>query len=275
MGIAMILNALVFVVLAAAGNPENEYEIRLIAGFFLMAFVLAHGWARYGFVRIAHFFIITLLITWSLETLSIATGFPFGHFDYADTLGIKIGNIPLMIFPAYFFNGYLAWILARIFVRNVDGVLGRKQILTVPLIASVLMTVWNLSFEPIMSRISGHWLWTDSGPYFRVPLSNTVGWLLTTYLVFLGFALLMRRTEPAEQIPVPLAAGYLFPVMYLIQGLPTLLYPFFRQDHAEIFRPVALITLLLMGGAAALNLLVVRGRIPASVLGDTREAPEK
>src|SRR5437762_12679739 len=56
----------------------------------LMGFAIVHGIRRYGWRHFVVFFIVAFVISWSYETLSILTGFPFGHYVYTDKLGPKL-----------------------------------------------------------------------------------------------------------------------------------------------------------------------------------------
>jgi hypothetical protein len=49
-----------------------------------------------------------------LRDLDILTGFPFGHYVYTDKLGPKLWLVPLLIMPAYFSMGYIAWTLGHV-----------------------------------------------------------------------------------------------------------------------------------------------------------------
>src|SRR3979490_112184 len=54
-----------------------------------------------------------------MENIGVLTGFPFGHYHYTDVLGPKLFLVPLLIGPAYFATGYLAWVLSTILVGDV------------------------------------------------------------------------------------------------------------------------------------------------------------
>jgi putative membrane protein len=65
-------------------------------------FAFLHGSRRLGWPTMLGFFGIAFVVSWCMESLSIATGFPFGHYHYTDKLGPKLGTVPLLIMPAYF-----------------------------------------------------------------------------------------------------------------------------------------------------------------------------
>jgi uncharacterized membrane protein len=55
------------------------------------------------------------------------------------------------------------------------------------------MVSWDLTIDPMMSTITGTWVWHNGGNYFGVPLSNFIGWYLMVYAFFHCFALYARR----------------------------------------------------------------------------------
>ena len=84
----------------------------------LVAFSLVHGAIRYRWSGIATFIVICLVVSNILENTSILTGFPFGHYHYTSgsALGPKIFLVPVLIAPAYFATGYLAWALSNVLI---------------------------------------------------------------------------------------------------------------------------------------------------------------
>ena len=65
-------------------NPHLQRLTPFISVAILMGFAMVHGIRRYGWKHFVVFFIVAFVISWSYETLSILTGFPFGHYDYTD-----------------------------------------------------------------------------------------------------------------------------------------------------------------------------------------------
>src|SRR4051812_8552534 len=72
-------------------------------------FALVHGAMRYRWRGILIFLAVCLVVSNIFENMSILTGFPFGNYYYTDVLGAKLFLVPLLIGPAYFSTGYLAW----------------------------------------------------------------------------------------------------------------------------------------------------------------------
>jgi putative membrane protein len=157
-----------------------------------VAFALIHGAVRYGWTGIFAFVVICLVVSNILENTSILTGFPFGHYHYTDALGPKLFLVPVLIGPAYFANGYFAWVIGNLLVGELGR--GSSAVLTVavPFIAAFVMVMWDLTFDPRASTIQHQWIWEQGGGYFGVPLTNYLGWFFTVYLFLQLFALFVR-----------------------------------------------------------------------------------
>jgi uncharacterized membrane protein len=187
-----------YVLLGASRLLDNVALERLtpyISVSILMGFALVHGSRRYGWKHFVVFFVLTFVISWSYETVSILTGFPFGHYVYSDKLGPKLWLVPLLIMPAYFSMGYIAWTLGHVLLDRFDDRLKGAEVILVPVLASFIMVMWDLCIDPASSTITGAWIWRDGGGYFGVPLVNFLGWYLCVFTIYLAFALYLQRAS--------------------------------------------------------------------------------
>jgi uncharacterized membrane protein len=183
---------------------------------FPTIFALIHGALRYKWRGMLVFLVVCLVVSNIFENLSILTGFPFGNYIYTDALGVKLFLVPILIGPAYFSTGYLAWVLATIIVDDVRYKSSWFVTFAVPLIASFLMVAWDLCFDPSASTLHQIWVWTQGGGYFGVPLSNYLGWYLVVYIFVQIFAIYLRY-RPADTSSQPTALPYAYYVQALIQ----------------------------------------------------------
>ena len=165
----------------------------------LLLFGLLHGGATYGRRGILWFIVVCLGVSNLFENLSILTGFPFGWYHYSTAMGPRLFLVPLLIGPSYFGVGYLSWTLARAILGDESGRLNGTLSFATPVIASFIMVSWDLTIDPIMSTITGNWIWHHGGNYFGVPLVNFLGWYLTVYVFLQLFALYVRRARPAPR----------------------------------------------------------------------------
>jgi uncharacterized membrane protein len=187
----------VVALLGTVFRPAIPPSLRVVAFLLPLVFMLVHGARRYGWRAIAFYFAVVLVVSNVLENLSIATGFPFGHYHY--TGSGKIFEVPWIIGLAYAGTGYLAWIVGTVLVADVRR--GSSLLTTVgtPVVASFAMVAWDLSMDPTNSTINQMWIWENSGGFFGVPLVNFLGWSLTVYIFFQIFALYLRRSGSAGE----------------------------------------------------------------------------
>ena len=179
-------------------------------------FTFIHGIRKYGTKRMIVFFLFAFAISWSYETCSIRTGFPFGNYYYSDALGPKLWLVPLLIMPAYFSVCYLSWIIAHVLLDKFQASLNKRMVFAVPLIASFIMVMWDVSMDPLRATISKTWVWEDGGVYFGVPFKNFTGWFLCVYTILQTLAFYLQsqlKNNPAADIPVLNKTHWLQPVL--------------------------------------------------------------
>ena len=150
---------------------------------------LAHGVVLYRPKGIAVFTASCLGFGALAESLSLRTGFPFGHYYFTTIMGPQIFQLPLLLALAYLGIGYVAWILAILITGGPDEPIRGPRLVTVPLLASFIMLAWDLSMDPDWSTLDRAWIWRDGGAYFGVPASNFFGWFLTAYCYYQTFSL--------------------------------------------------------------------------------------
>jgi putative membrane protein len=135
--------------------------------------------------------------------------------------------VPLLIMPAYFSMGYIAWTLAHVLLDRYDDRLAGAEVVLVPALASFVMVMWDLCIDPASSTISGSWIWRDGGGYFGVPLVNFLGWYLCVFTIYLMFALYLQRSaEWTRATNLRDRSTWTLPaLMYAAVMLPRLLEP--------------------------------------------------
>ncbi|WBB76980.1 carotenoid biosynthesis protein [Micromonospora sp. WMMD1128] len=125
----------------------------------------------------------------AVEALGVATGFPFGSYDYSGELGPKLAGVPLIIPLAWTWMAWPAWLTAvRITQVLSGGPASTKNVKRGPrlALAAVGLAAWDLFLDPQMVA-EGYWTWLGGGPALPglpgIPVSNYLGWL--------GFAVLL------------------------------------------------------------------------------------
>jgi len=123
----------------------------------------------------------------AVEAVGVATGFPFGTYDYSGQLGPKVLGVPLIIPLAWTWMAWPAWLAA---LR-----LARSRAARVALAAAGL-AAWDLFLDPQMVA-EGYWVWESPTPALPgvpgIPVGNYLGWL--------GFALVLMTVLAAAAGP--------------------------------------------------------------------------
>ncbi|MFG1917707.1 carotenoid biosynthesis protein [Micromonospora sp. NPDC048898] len=119
----------------------------------------------------------------AIEAIGVATGVPFGSYDYSGELGPKLAGVPLIIPLAWTWMAWPAWLAAvRLTGRGGSAGLWVRRIA----LATVGLAAWDLFLDPQMVA-EGYWVWRDATPALPglpgIPVSNYLGWLLFAVLL--------------------------------------------------------------------------------------------
>jgi uncharacterized membrane protein len=203
-----------------------------IATVALMLFCLLHGYYTLGAMNTLVFFAISAVVSWVLEELGVRTGLIYGPYHYSDLLGIKLGDVPLLIPLAWFMMIYPSHVLANLIVdhRPISRRGSARHVLALSLVSAIVMTAWDLPMDPQMSS-AGNWIWERGGAYFGVPLHNFTGWLLTTFIVYMLYRFFEQR-RMSRVVHVGEASRIVTALPVLAYGLAAMPYAFVSQPPA-------------------------------------------
>ena len=164
-----------------------------------LAFALVHGTRHYGVRGMLVFAGMCLAIGGAMETIGVLTGFPYGHYEFLPLMGPQVMRVPILLGLAYIGMAYVSWMVARLIVGATGARIAGVKVVTLPLVASVVMTAWDLAQDPVWSTLLHAWRWRDGGIWFGVPLSNYAGWLLTVFMIYCAFAMYLRQGRSARR----------------------------------------------------------------------------
>jgi uncharacterized membrane protein len=223
-----------------------------------VAFALVDGSRRYGLRAMLVFCGICVLVGNAIENLGVMTGFPYGHYYFADLMGPKLFHVPVLLGLAYIGMAYVSWRLGRLILGFAAG----GSFLAAPLVASFVMVAWDLAQDPVWATALHGWIWRDGGAWFRVPVSNYFGWYGTAFSIYLLFALYLKRRPVAESSGASGRAAILFYVLcaagnvgqMLARGNDALVRDPSGQQWrvADITTASALVSIFVMGSFATL-----------------------
>jgi uncharacterized membrane protein len=165
----------------------------------LLLFSLCHAWYSLGGRLTLVFFTITAVTSWVFEEAGVRTGLVFGPYHYTSTLGPWLGSVPILIPLAWFMMIYPSYVLANLIIdgRPIGSPGGRGHLVGLALLGALVMAAWDLVVDPLLSGPAfGAWVWEGGGPYFGVPVHNYLGWVVTTFTVYVLYRMVERRWVP-------------------------------------------------------------------------------
>ena len=177
----------------------------ILSVLLLGAAAPAHAGAVWGRFPALALLLVAGGLGLAAETVGVHTGFPFGAYSYADTLGPRLAGVPLVVPLAWTMLAYPCLLLGRRLAhpsrhRPADrGPTGRARLLTAGL-GGFALAAWDLFLDPQMVA-QGHWTWAHPSPSLPgvpgVPLTNYAGWLLVSVLMI---AALDRALPPTPRL---------------------------------------------------------------------------
>jgi len=167
------------------GQARHGVTIAIVLVF--AAASAAHAVLSCGLARGLSIVLLAVCSGYGVEVLGVHTGFPFGHYSYAATLGPRVFAVPVVIGAAW---AMLAWPAAVVARRLASSFVARVAV------GAWALATWDLFLDPQMVR-DGHWRWRFPSPHLPgvpgVPLTNYVGWLLVSVVISLALQGIARN----------------------------------------------------------------------------------
>ena len=111
---------------------------------------------------------LVYIITFFSEWIGVNYGWLFGSYSYGNSLGFKIGGVPLLI--------GLNWVLLALVSRQISSKLFSNKWLVI-FVSAILMVLIDVIIEPLSGNLD-FWYWEMS----TIPLSNYRDWFLVAVL---------------------------------------------------------------------------------------------
>jgi uncharacterized membrane protein len=146
------------------------------------------------------FVLLAVTVGWFAEQMGATQGWFFGHYDYTDVLGWRIGAVPAVIPMMWFALSYIAYVLANLIVLRspIDSSPSTKNGLFMSFLAAMLVTAFDLGADPYMVNVLKAWVMQKKdGWWFGETLQGFVGWVCVSFVIQGVFRSLLKRTPPA------------------------------------------------------------------------------
>lgn len=118
------------------------------------------------------------IIGMAAEFIGLKWGYPFGSYHYTGVLYPKVLGVPIAI--------GCAWLILFAYVRQMVAVV-KIPAFWRAIVGAFWMMGLDLLIDPVAAGPLGYWVWSDSGWYHGIPVTNFAGWFLVSLLLFLIF----------------------------------------------------------------------------------------
>jgi putative membrane protein len=188
-----------------ATRPEfSSASSAFVVGFALPSYLALWRWAgaRTSLQVLAALGAFAL----GIETLAVATGWPYGQFSYGDAIGGKVADlvpwtVPFAWTPLVLGTFVVVQRLSRLGPQRHRQILvippGRGQVLARVLAGALALAAVDLVLDPGAVR-QKFWAFSPPGFYYGVPAQNYFGWILSGCV---GHALLCALLRPRVGAP--------------------------------------------------------------------------
>jgi uncharacterized membrane protein len=120
-----------------------------------------------------YYFVFIFLFGFFIEVLGVKTGFIFGEYNYGNTLGNKIFQVPISIGANWLLLTYVFTHFSKTELASFT-----KNRLAIAFIASLLMTLLDYLIEPIAIKFD-FWHWKNG----FIPIQNYVAWFFVSFSI--------------------------------------------------------------------------------------------
>lgn len=150
----------------------------VLALFSVTAYAMGRTW---GVLRAVTLFCVLAVYAFSIESLGVLTGFPYGSFQYLGAMAQEVFGLVPWTLP-------FAWIPIMVGVAGMVQRLAPSSWRRQMIIGSVLAMLVDMVLDPGAVAL-GFWRYQAGGWYHAVPWTNFAGWVLTSLA---PMALLLR-----------------------------------------------------------------------------------
>jgi uncharacterized membrane protein len=188
---ALVLTAIAYPLTSGAARDTVSWTI-VVLGSLLS---VVHAWLSRGVRTAVGLLLLVAVAAIAFESVGLATGFPYGSYEYSDVLGPTLLGVPFLVPLAWLMMAWPSWVLADRFAAPLRP--ARRAVLRVGA-AAAIFAAWDVVLDPQLVQ-AGYWTWTHPRPGLpgidTVPLTNLAGWLLAGLVLMALLDRLVARTS--------------------------------------------------------------------------------
>ena len=194
LAVLLVLTAIAYPLTSGGGRDVVSWTIVVLGACLSVLHAGLSRGARVG-VGVALLGTTTAVV---FEAVGLATGFPYGRYEYGDALGPTLLGVPLLVPLAWLMMAWPSWVLADRLTRRTAT--GRRTVARIA-VAAAVFAAWDVVLDPQMVQ-AGYWTWAHPEPGLpgipTVPLTNLAGWLAAGVVLMALLSLLVSRASVAD-----------------------------------------------------------------------------
>lgn len=199
LAVLLVLTAIAYPLTAGARRDLVTWTLVLLGA----AVSVTHAWlgrgARFG----ARLLALVAVTAVGFEAVGLATGVPYGRYEYSGALGPTVLGVPFLVPLAWLMMAWPSWVLADRLTRR------RAPRIAV---AAAVFAGWDVVLDPQLVQ-AGYWTWSHPSPGLpgipTVPLTNLAGWAAAGAVLMALLDLLVSRPSAARSAAIGDAAPLL------------------------------------------------------------------
>ena len=189
---ALVLTAIAYPLTSGGARDTVSWTI-VVLGSLLS---VVHAALSRGARTAAGLLLLVAVAAIAFESIGLATGFPYGSYEYSDVLGPTLLGVPFLVPLAWLMMAWPSWVLADRLARPVRPERRRPARIAW---AAGIFAAWDVVLDPQMVQ-AGYWTWAHPDPGLpgidTVPLTNLAGWLFAGLVLMALLDLLAARSAP-------------------------------------------------------------------------------
>ena len=195
----LVVSALLNILFWNQKVADTDYLWVLIASFLFAGLIFIDMFSFWGTRKSLVFIGVVSLISFISEFIGTRFGGIFGSsYTYNILFGPTIGRVPIVVVVTWVALVYICYLMAQaVLDEKIENRFFTKKISYI-LIKSILIALlavsWDLAWDPLAVK-RGVWHWSGTGPYFGIPTSNFIGWIIVVLASVIIFDLIYIKHE--------------------------------------------------------------------------------
>ncbi|WP_036677967.1 carotenoid biosynthesis protein [Daejeonella oryzae] len=148
------------------------------------------------------FFAVTFLAGFIIEVLGVSSGLIFGSYQYGETLGFKVADVPLLI--------GINWVILIYSIGTSVKFLKIKNHVIRAIIGAFLLLLLDILIEPVAVKFD-YWSWEG----MNIPFQNYVAWFIFSFIMLLFFYARKFKKQNIAALVLLISQAIFFAVLNL------------------------------------------------------------